>query len=146
MTNTIKKFLRLLSIVWGVALTVLVFAVLLLKIDLVMEIFSSPAVVAIVCIVLGISTGFIAGAIVCYLNTAKAVEARDKRIEKLKTELKTYRDIIKELQENQKPAKTFDSNYGAHILSQIADLSEPIEAHQEDDFNESNEDLQEEEA
>ena len=145
MTNTIKKFLRLLSIVWGVALTVLVFAVLLLKIDLVMEIFSSPAVVAIVCIVLGISTGFIAGAIVCYLNTAKAVEARDKRIEKLKSDLANARNTIKALQQNQLPEKTNDGKLGDRIMSQIADLSTPSEEPQEEDFSDPNEDLQEEE-
>lgn len=145
MTNTIKKFLRLLSIVWGVALTVLVFAVLLLKIDLVMEIFSSPAVVAIVCIVLGISTGFIAGAIVCYLNTAKAVEARDKRIEKLKSDLTNARNTIKALQQNQFPEKANDGKLGDRIMSQIADLSKPSEEPQEEDFSEPSEDLQEEE-
>ena len=146
MTNTIKKLLRLFGIVWGTALTVLFFAVLLLKIDLVMEIFTSPAVVAIVCIVLGVSAGFIAGCIVCYLNTAKAIEARDKRIEKLKTDLVTARNTIKELQQNQQPKKEVDSKLGARILSQIADLSEPTAPLFDEDFSEPHEDLQEEEA
>lgn len=130
--NTMKKFLRMLGIVWAVALTVLVFAIMLLKIDLVLEILSSTPVVAVICIIFGLAAGFIAGTIVCFLCTSKLMEVKDAEIKKLQTKLGKLKSDYDEAcntlsciytQKQDNTAKS-DNDRGNQIINQILDLSE----------------------
>ena len=148
--NTMKKFLRMLGMVWGVALTVLVFAILLLKIDLVLEILSSTPVVAVICIIFGLAAGFIAGAIVCFLSTTKLMDAKDAEIKKLQNKLGKLKSAYDEAcntlsciyaQKQDKKDKN-DNDRGNQIISQIQDLSEDS-AESPEEKNEEISDLQE---
>lgn len=135
-SNILKKFLRLTGIVWGAALTVMVFAVMLCKSEWIVELLSSTVLVAVLCLVIGGGVGFIAGTIVCYLNTAKAVEARDQKIDELKTECDALK---KDLHQAHATATTYSkpaSKKNSHILKEIEGLSLPSD--------EANHDLQEE--
>jgi len=138
-TNIVKKFLRLLGMVWAVAISILFFAILFLRLDLIQDILASTPVIGVICIVIGTAIGFIAGAIVCYLNTVKAVDARNKKISKLQNTIASlnedytnachalaqiypqYEKKIKRQQKKEKDEQT------SQIFSQIADLSETSE-------------------
>ena len=153
MTNNImKKFLRMLGMVWCVALTIMVFTVLLLRLDLVKDLLTSTPVVAVGCIVVGAAFGFVAGAIACFLNTSKAVDAKDSKIKKLQNELnsikKDYDSACKTLaniyNQRAQQQKEIDSTRGKALLSEIADLSDDCEESTEETAEECSH-LQEEE-
>lgn len=138
-SNILKKFLRLTGIVWGTALTVMVFAVMLCKSEWVVELLTSTVLVAVLCLVIGGGVGFIAGTIVCYLNTAKAVEARDQKIEALEKERNVLMKVIRDSDEARSTLETSNkpsSKKGTNILKEIEGFSLPSD--------EANHDLQEE--
>ena len=134
-SNILKKFLRLTGIVWAIALTIMVFAVMLCKSEWIVELLTSTVLVAVLCLVIGAGVGFIAGAIVCYLNTAKAVEARDEKIETLQKERDSYKKDLERVRSST-ATYTTPSSKGNNILKEIEGFFLPTD--------EANHDLQEE--
>jgi len=137
-SNILKKFLRLIGVVWGTALTIIVFAVMLCKSEWIVELLTSTVLVAVLCLVIGGGVGFIAGAIVCYLNTANAVETREQKIENLETENNELKKLLNKARAdlahlNRPQSKKNNTN----ILKEIEGLSIPSD-------EETNTDLQEE--
>ena len=125
-SNILKKFLRLTGTVWAIALTIIVFAVMLCKSEWIVELLTSTVMVAVLCLVIGVGVGFIAGAIVCYLNTAKTVEARDEKIEALEKERDTLTQNLNMARSamapiNQPHAKKTNNN----IIKEIEGFSLP---------------------
>ena len=135
-SNILKKFLRLIGVVWGTALTIIVFAVMLCKSEWIVELLTSTVLVAVLCLVIGGGVGFIAGAIVCYLNTANAVETREQKIENLETENNELKKLLNKARAdlahlNRPQSKKNNTN----ILKEIEGFSIPSD--------EANHDLQE---
>ena len=145
-SNILKKFLRLIGVVWGTALTIIVFAVMLCKSEWIVELLTSTVMVSVLCLVIGGGVGFIAGAIVCYLNTANAVEARDQKIENLETENNELKKLLNKTRAdlatlNQPQTKKNNTN----ILKEIEGFSIPSDEANHDLQEESSEDTTSEE-
>lgn len=135
-SNILKKFLRLTGTVWAIALTIIVFAVMLCKSEWIVELLTSTVLLAVLCLVIGAGVGFIAGAIVSYLNTANAVELRDQEIENLKKECNSLKKNLEQAHNTSASYNKPSSPKGTNILKEIEGFYLPSD--------EANHDLQEE--
>lgn len=154
--NILKKFLQLALMAVTTGVTIFVFLIILFKTDQVIELLSGTVALSILFLIIGGVVGFLAGAIVCFLNISNKVDKREKEFKKLKgafntlkrqnSELRTTLDNIntKEKQNQEKAeTKRKDNFFGAIENFPIDD-----EEVSEEEINlqeEESEDLQSEE-